>query len=190
METERPRVRATINDRQFVEAAERERAALVVLPPFDLEEWLSRKPRHPGSDLDRSKQQDIEDAYFHAYSNWLYSSPLPIEMTFWNILVEPRPPKQMSVGGILLPEEVKQAENFKTNIGRIVHMGDGAYRSRTDGGIDLTRLRCPQVGDYIVHRHYSGLEMIMQDTGRRLRIMDDTDVIGFIKNPDEWRMYL
>lgn len=178
-----------IRGREFDLAVQRERAAQVKVPAFDLEEWLSRKPTVKLSG-DASNEAWERAENLKLEEEWLYSSPLPIELTFWNILVEPKEPATMTVGGLLLAPEVVQAEAFKTNIGRIVHMGSACYQSRTEGGIEMWKFRKPQVGDMIVHRHYTGLEMIMQENGKRLRIMDDTDVLGWVKDPNQWRMYL
>lgn len=169
---------------EFQMAVERERKNLVNVPAFDLDAWLSREPTGTAYNGETYEHEEA------ARQAWLYDSKLPLEVLLWNILVEPRQPKEMSVGGILLAPDVVSAESFKTNIGRIVHVGSAAWQSQTTGGIDLRKHRTPKVGDMVVHRHYTGLEMIMQDTGKRLRIMDDTDVIGIVKDPEQWRMYL
>jgi len=183
MEKPTPKIQS-LDGHEFNMAVERERKNLVQIPQFDLEEWLLRRPTEKS--YAGKSFETLEDAR----REWLYDSGLPLEVGHWHILVEPREPKQMSVGGILLAPDVVAAENFKTNVGRIVHMGDGAYQATTTGGVDLRKLRTPQVGDTIVHKHYTGIEMIMNETGKRLRIMDDTAFVGWVKNPDEWRMYL
>lgn len=180
-----------INSNEATQAMLREHRAMLLLPEFDLEGWLALAPVRVSDNARSAAQQaEYDEEFQQRYSAWLYSSPLPIEMSHWNILVEPKRPREMSVGGIIIAQEAIEAENFKTNIGRIIHVGDGAYRSTTTGGIDLKKLRAPKVGEHIVHKHYSGIEMIMAATGRRLRIMDDVDVVGWVKNPEDWRMYL
>lgn len=114
---------------------------------------------------------------------------LPLEVMTWNVLIEPKRPPQM-VNGIAIAMEAQDAERFKTNVGRLLAMGDAAFQSRTTGGIDLTMVKKPVIGQFVMYRDYTGKELIMQKDGRRLMVMDDTDIIAIIKNPADWRMYL
>lgn len=114
---------------------------------------------------------------------------LPFEVLLWNVVVEPvRPPTK--IGSILIATEAQDAQKFKTSVGRLVAVGDGAWKSRTEGGIELANHKHPVPGDHVMYRHYTGQEVIMQADGRRLMVMDDTDIIMRVKDPLDYRMYL
>jgi co-chaperonin GroES (HSP10) len=126
-------------------------------------------------DLEKIKPLDLND--------------LPFEVMLWNVVVEPiRPPTK--VGNILLAAETQDAQRFKTSVGLLVAVGDGAWKSRTEGGIELANHKHPNPGDFVMYRHYTGQETIMQADGRRLMVMDDTDIIMRVKDPQDYRMYL
>lgn len=114
---------------------------------------------------------------------------LPFEILLWNVVVEPiRPPTK--VGSIIIAAEAQDAQKFKTSVGRLIAVGDGAWKSRTEGGIELANHKHPEAGDHVMYRHYSGQEVIIQSNGRRLLILDDTDILMKVKDPLDYRMYL
>lgn len=105
---------------------------------------------------------------------------LPIKVALWYVLIAPVKPKSMSDGGIEIPEEAKQAENYLVSIGEILDMGDFAYKSKTQSGLDLsTDSRKPSIGDFVLFQQYAGTRMVMRD-GRQLLILTDTEIIGVV----------
>lgn len=105
---------------------------------------------------------------------------LPIRVALWYVLIAPVAPKTESEGGIAMPTEALRAESHLISIGKILDMGDLAYKSKTPGGLDLALdSRRPSIGDFVLFQQYAGTTMKMRD-GRTLVILTDTEVIGVI----------
>lgn len=109
---------------------------------------------------------------------------LPIKVSLWYVLVAPVSPMKRSEGGIELPSEAVRAEAYLISIGKILDMGDFAYKSKTLAGLDLaTDTRKPSIGEFVLYTQYAGTRMKMRD-GRELVILSDTEIIGVVP-PEE-----
>lgn len=105
---------------------------------------------------------------------------LPIKVGLWYVLIAPVTPKSKTDGGIELPKESQQAESYLISIGKILDMGELAYKSKTASGLDLaTDSRKPALGDFVLFQQYAGTRMQMRD-GRVLIILSDTEIIGVL----------
>lgn len=107
--------------------------------------------------------------------------PLPI---FWRLLILPIKPKTMSKGGIELPSQAQDAQLHLNYVGKVVAMGDLAYRSeRFVGQIDF-----PKVGDYVIYGKYAGQPMLFK--GLRFIMVNDDEVLGIVKDPNDLTIYV
>lgn len=107
---------------------------------------------------------------------------------FWRILVEPIVPRYDGV--IEAPPQVEQAERILACQGRVLQVGHFAYRSRTNAGLNLAEEpNIPKVGDVVLFQQYAGQEVHLR-SGHILRILDDTEVLMIIKDPDRIKGYL
>jgi len=107
---------------------------------------------------------------------------------FWRILVEPIVPRYD--GMIEAPPQVEQAERILACQGRVLQVGHFAYRSRTNAGLNLAEEpNIPKVGDVVLFQQYAGQEVHLR-SGHILRILDDTEVLMIIKDPDRIKGYL
>ena len=75
------------------------------------------------------------------------------EPAFYWLAVMPIAPRKQTEGGLILPSQVRDAESFMNALGRVVAIGEGAFKSakiRTD----LQCTRVPEIGEII---RYSGV---------------------------------
>lgn len=89
------------------------------------------------------------------------------------LLVKPDSVKEKTKGGIYLPEQAKQSEEYNTNKGIILAIGPT---------VDLLfkKDRKAKVGDRIIFARYGGL-IIKEDGQEDLRILNDEDVVCLIE---------
>lgn len=115
---------------------------------------------------------------------------LPFKTMLWRILVEPVTAKPMTEGGIALPDMVTDAEKILTSVGRVLQIGEFAFKSKTLAGINLAdEPNKPTVGSYVLHERYAGQEIDLR-SGRKLRILLDTEILMLVTDPEEIRNYI
>lgn len=107
--------------------------------------------------------------------------PKPI---LWRLLVMPVKPKERSKGGIVIPVQAQDAQQYLNYIGRIVAMGGCAYKSERFAG----ETQFPEVGDYVVYGRYAGQPMSYK--GVKLLTINDDEVLGIVKNPDSLQVHI
>lgn len=115
--------------------------------------------------------------------------PIPVPFTY-HVIVRPKPPKNMTTGGIALAKRTQNAERAVRTIGQVVAIGALAWKARTDG---LNFAECPAaqdigVGDWVCYKQHSGQKLRLRDQDASagiddagddyLLIMADTDVLA------------
>lgn len=96
----------------------------------------------------------------------------------YRVLVKPVEVEQKTKGGILLPDQKKDQDQFKQSYGVLVAKGDLAFSRGTPGTDSYVRFHdAPLVGQAVRYREYAGLS-ILGDDGERWTLMDDDDIIG------------
>ena len=107
--------------------------------------------------------------------------PVPIG---WKVIVKPKDGKLTSDAGIDLTATMDAQEHL-TYIGELVAVGESAFTTSTKGGIDMSKWRArPQVGDFVVYPPYAGQQIRQAGESRPLRLMNDTDIMALISDPD------
>jgi co-chaperonin GroES (HSP10) len=108
---------------------------------------------------------------------------IPIAMG-WKVIVRPQKGKTMSAEGIDISAS-RAAQEHLTYIGEIVSMGECAFSTRTKGGIDMNTWKVkPQVGDNVMYPPYAGMQIRQSGEDQFLRLMNDTDIVAMISDPD------
>jgi len=113
-----------------------------------------------------------------------YSSEAPLEKlsklpdpTGFRILVALPEVKEKTEGGIIVPDERRDAESVATIVGYVMKLGPDAYQ-------DAKRFPgepwCEE-GDWVVMRAYSGTRIMVH--GREFRIINDDSVEAVVDNP-------
>ncbi len=113
-----------------------------------------------------------------------------MKILFWRVLVEPVKPKDMSDGGIALPPEAIQAQEANTMVAKIVDMGSFAFTARTSLGYNYAEEpNKPKIGDYVVIPKYGSRDIQMSDK-RKLRLVEDFEILAVTDNPKELLSYV
>lgn len=139
------------------------------------------------------------------FENNQLSSPVPKGIKPFNhlIAVMKIAPRKMSTGGIILPQQARDGEDFMNNIGRIAAIGPAAFRSpwwrergyiRIDDGESFdtetydgkgdqpASLQLPKVGDLV---RMSGVRNRQYKlNGVWLVEIEDTQIRGFVEEAD------
>ncbi|MEQ8226715.1 MAG: co-chaperone GroES family protein [Rhodospirillales bacterium] len=105
----------------------------------------------------------------------------------WRILVQPLEVAEVTSSGIYLPDETKDAQHHLNYVGKVVALGDAAYKHRKFEGAE------PWVkpGDWVVHGRYCGQEIIVsgKKTDHRFRFVNDDDILAVAEHPERLVIY-
>ena len=99
------------------------------------------------------------------------------EPSGYRILVLPFTPKNKSKGGILFSQETLDKARISTTCGYVLKMGDLAYK-------DTDKFNQPwcKKGDWVIFARYAGSSLPIE--GGEVRILNDDEVLGTIKDPE------
>lgn len=106
------------------------------------------------------------------------------EPVLWRLLVVPVQPRRQSKGGIVLPDETREAEEHLSYIGKVIALGPMAGKKPEwpEGAYDV------KVGDWILFGRYSGQKIEYQ--GVKFLFLDDDNVLGKCSGPEGFRIYV
>ena len=96
----------------------------------------------------------------------------------WRLLVLPFTPREKTKGGILIAQESLEKLRIATNCGYVLKMGPLAYH---DHDKFPTGPWC-KTGDWIIFARYAGSRLPIE--GGEVRILNDDEVLGTIKDPE------
>jgi co-chaperonin GroES (HSP10) len=99
------------------------------------------------------------------------------EPSGYRILVLPFTPKEKSKGGILFSQETLDKARIATTCGYVLKMGDLAYQDK-----DKFKEPWCKKGDWVIFARYAGSRLPIE--GGEVRILNDDEVIGTIKDPE------
>jgi len=100
------------------------------------------------------------------------------EPSGWRLLVLPFTPKDKTKGGILIAQESLDRLRIATNCGYVLKMGPLAYKDKDKFE---TGPWCKK-GDWVIFARYSGSRLPIE--GGEVRILNDDEVLGTIKDPE------
>lgn len=108
----------------------------------------------------------------------------------WKVIVKPKTGKTKSEQGIDLSATVDAQEHL-VYIGELIEVGEAAFMTRTTGGLDMSTWKVrPQVGDHVIFAPYGGLRIRQRGEKRELRLMNDTDIMAVIDDPDAYYSWI
>ena len=96
----------------------------------------------------------------------------------WRLLVLPFSPREKTKGGILIAQESLDKLRIATNCGYVLEMGPLAYHDKEKFP---TGPWCKK-GDWVVFARYAGSRLPIE--GGEVRILNDDEVLGTIKDPE------
>lgn len=103
--------------------------------------------------------------------------------TGWRLLVMPYKGRDMTEGGLFLPDQVVEREALATVVAYVLRVGPEAYKDPDKFGPDAQPW-CKQ-GDWVCIGRYSGSRFKID--GGEVRIINDDEVIATLLNPDDIR---
>ena len=96
----------------------------------------------------------------------------------WRLLVLPFSPREKTKGGILIAQESLDKLRIATNCGYVLEIGPLAYHDREKFP---TGPWCKK-GDWVIFARYAGSRLPIE--GGEVRILNDDEVLGTIKDPE------
>ena len=99
------------------------------------------------------------------------------EPSGYRILVLPFTPKNKTKGGILFSQETLDKARISTTCGYVLKMGDLAYKDKDKFGEPWCKK-----GDWVIFARYAGSRLPIE--GGEVRILNDDEVLGTVKNPE------
>lgn len=113
------------------------------------------------------------------------NAPIPIPVG-WKIIVRPKEGKTETESGIDLTATVDAQEHL-TYLGEIVAIGEAAFMTKTTGGLNMAEWTVrPEVGDFVIFPAYGGTQIRQSGERHPLRLLNDTDIMALIDNPDDY----
>jgi len=100
------------------------------------------------------------------------------EPSGWRILVLPFTPKEKTKGGILIAQESLDRLRIAVNCGYVLKMGPEAYKDKDKFP---TGAWCKEK-EWVIFARYAGSRLPID--GGEVRILNDDEVLGTIKNPE------
>jgi len=124
---------------------------------------------------DAKKIQEHETSKEEQFTN-LEKLPNP---TGWRILVMPFQVKEETKGGIIIAQEALDRARVATQVGYVLKMGDLCYEDKERYP---TGPWCKEK-DWVIFARYAGSRMEIE--GGEIRMLNDDEVLGIIKNPED-----
>ena len=106
------------------------------------------------------------------------------EPSGWRMLVLPFTPKEKSKGGIIFSQESLDKARIATNCGYVIKMGPLAYGDKEKFP---TGPWCKK-GDWVIFARYAGSRLPIE--GGEVRILNDDEVLGTVKDPESVLHYI
>ena len=144
------------------------------------EETLSNSTEVPKTVLgleEKYKEEDKKTVRAENITDSLIDS-LP-QPSGWRILVLPFTPKDKTKGGIIFSQESLDKLRISTNCGYVLKLGPLAYNDKERYP---TGPWCKEK-DWVIFARYAGSRLPIE--GGEVRLLNDDEVLGTIKNPED-----
>jgi chaperonin GroES len=101
------------------------------------------------------------------------------------LLIEQEKVEEATAGGIILPDQQKEREEYAAQSGRIISLGPLAFNEEDPvSGMDERYSGAPEVGDVVLIKKYAGGSYYDGVDGGLYRVLQDIDVLGVIQKAD------
>jgi len=104
----------------------------------------------------------------------------------WKLLIEKPKPKEKTDGGILLPDQAIEAENYLSICAKLVAVGPMAWKDR-ETGKPWSSGAWAKVGDWIIVPKFTQFRMDIQD--KEYRFINDDEIIAVVQDPTVIKVY-
>ena len=106
------------------------------------------------------------------------------EPSGWRMLVLPFTPKEKTKGGIIFSQESLDKARIATNCGYVIKMGPLSYVYKEKFP---TGPWCKK-GDWVIFARYAGSRLPIE--GGEVRLLNDDEVLGTVKDPESVLHYI
>lgn len=106
------------------------------------------------------------------------TNPSGIQPMEYNVLVKPKVVEEKTSGGLYIPEETKEREQFGQTEGTLVAASPAAFTYNYEGWPEGAAL--PEVGDAVFFSRYQATEVKGRD-GEKYWLMKDKAIAGVMK---------
>jgi len=100
------------------------------------------------------------------------------EPTGWRLLILPFTPPERTKGGLILSQETLDRGRISTNVGYVLKMGPLAYQDKDK----FSKGAWCKEKDWVIFARYAGSRLPIE--GGELRILNDDEVLGTVKDPE------
>ena len=114
------------------------------------------------------------------------SHQLPTPLN-WKVLIQPHQVQMKTKGGLHLPSVSKANEEYLTAHGRVVSMGELAFRDR-DTGEKWKMSTTPVVGNRVTYGKYAGQKVTVN--GVRFLLLNDDELTSILPDDVEITSYV
>jgi co-chaperonin GroES (HSP10) len=143
-------------------------------------------PKHKNALEEKYKEQQVESVEVKRVDETNVGdikSELPVP-SGWRLLVLPFTPKEKTKGGIIIAQESLDKARIATNCGYVVKMGPMAYGDKEKFPSGPW---CKE-GDWVIFARYAGSRLPIE--GGEVRLLNDDEVLGTIKDPESVLHYI
>ena len=144
-------------------------------------------PKHKNALEEKYKEQKVESVEeakrIDETNVGSIKNELPVP-TGWRLLVLPFTPKEKTKGGIIIAQESLDKARIATNCGYVVKMGPMAYGDKEKFP---TGPWCKEK-DWVIFARYAGSRLPIE--GGEVRLLNDDEVLGTIKDPESVLHYI
>lgn len=103
---------------------------------------------------------------------------------YWRMLVMPVRPQEKSKGGIVIASAAQDAQEHLNYIGKVVAVGGCCGKHKKFEGEE----KVVGVGDWVLYSRYAGQKV--EYKGLKMLFINDDEVLGLVKNPEGFRVYV
>ena len=143
-------------------------------------------PKHKNALEEKYKEQKVESVEVKRVDETNVGdikNELPVP-SGWRLLVLPFTPKEKTKGGIIIAQESLDNARIATNCGYVVKMGPMAYGDKEKFPSGPW---CKE-GDWVIFARYAGSRLPIE--GGEVRLLNDDEGLGTIKNPESGLHYI
>ena len=134
-------------------------------------------------------------------------------LLFWHVLLRPFVPPKKTKGGIILADQVAEANEYHVPCYQVLQVGPLAFahprllstkrcgwRQEKEGELGIVDWEAyeyadpadgqilPEPGDWVIIKKHSGIRL--QIMGADLRVVADDDILAVIDSPAGWKSYI
>ena len=144
-------------------------------------------PKHKNALEEKYKEQKVESVQEPKRVDETNVGSIKDELpqpSGWRLLVLPFTPKEKTKGGINIAQESLDKARIATNCGYVVKMGPMAYGDKEKFP---TGPWCKEK-DWVIFARYAGSRLPIE--GGEVRLLNDDEVLGTIKDPESVLHYI